>query len=74
METTIFNPIQQHLLRMFSFNRSEESLQEMMSALTEFYAKKVDSTFNKLWDDGVLNQDKLDEIRHTDLHDLLKKS
>jgi hypothetical protein len=40
METTIFNPIQQHLLRMFSFNRSEESLQEMMSALTEFYAKK----------------------------------
>ena len=59
---------------MFSFNRSEESLQEMKSALTEFYAKKVDSTFNKLWDDGVLNQDKLDEIRHTDLHDLLKKS
>ncbi len=70
METTVFNPIQQHLLRMFSFNRSEEDLQEMKSVLTEYYAKKVDDTFNKLWDEGVLDQKKLDEIRTQDLHAL----
>lgn len=70
METTVFNPIQQHLLRMFSFNRSEEDLQEMKNVLTEYYAKKVDDTFNKLWDEGVLDQKKLDEIRTQDLHAL----
>ncbi len=50
--------MQQHLLRMFSFNNSEEALQEMKKVLTEYYAKKVEHTFNKLWDDGVLDQKK----------------
>ena len=70
--TAIFNPIQQHLLRMFSFNKSEDNLEELKSVLTEYYAKKVDETFDKLWDDGVLEQKKLDEIRTQDLHLLLK--
>ena len=63
----IFNPIQQHLLRMFSFNKSEDNLEELKSVLTEYYAKKVDETFDKLWDDGVLDQKKLNEIRTQDL-------
>jgi hypothetical protein len=68
MEATVFNPIQQHLLRMFSFNNSEEALQEMKSVLTAYYAKKVEKTFDQLWDDGVLDQKKLDELRTQDLH------
>ena len=70
MEATVFNPIQQHLLRMFSFNNSEEALQEMKSVLTAYYAKKVEKTFDQLWDDGVLDQKKLDELRTQDLHQL----
>ncbi len=65
--------MQQHLLRMFSFNNSEEALQEMKRVLTEYYAKKVEHTFNKLWDDGVLDQKKLDELRQQDLHALYLK-
>lgn len=65
--------MQQHLLRMFSFNNSEEALQEMKKVLTEYYAKKVEHTFNKLWDDGVLDQKKLDELRQQDLHALYLK-
>ncbi len=73
METTTFNPIQQHLLRMFSLNSSEETLLEMKNVLTEYYAKKVEATFNKLWDDGILDQKKLDELRGQDLHALYLK-
>lgn len=73
MEATVFNPIQQHLLRMFSFNNSEEALQEMKSVLTAYYAKKVEKTFDQLWDDGVLDQKKLDELRTQDLHQLYLK-
>jgi len=29
MEATLLNPIQLHLLRMFSYNRDEESLKEI---------------------------------------------
>ena len=70
METTTFNPIQQHLLRMFSYNNTEEELQEMKAVLAKHYAKKVEATFDKLWDDGVLDQKKLDELRTQDLHAL----
>lgn len=73
MKTTAFNPIQQHLLRMFSFNKTEEELQEMKSVLTDYYAKKVKDTFDKLWDDGVLDQKKLDELRTQDLHAMYLK-
>ena len=73
METTTFNPIQQHLLRMFSYNDSEETLQEMKSVLTKYYAQKVEKDFDKLWDDGVLDQKKLDELRTQDLHALYLK-
>ncbi len=67
---TVFNPIQQQLLRMFSFNSSEEALLELKGVLAEHYASKVDRTFDKLWDDGVLDQKRLDELRDQDLHAL----
>ena len=55
---------------MFSYNDSEETLQEMKSVLTKYYSQKVEKDFDKLWDDGVLDQKKLDELRTQDLHAL----
>ena len=68
MQSTVFNPIQQQLLRMFSFNDSEESLLEMKRVLTEYYAKKVEKSFNQLWDEGILDQKKLNKIRTLYFH------
>ena len=35
MEVTVFNPVQQHLLKFFAFDGSEEKLLEMKAVLTK---------------------------------------
>ena len=73
METTMFNPVQQHLLKMFAFDDSEERLSEVKTVLSDYFRKKADTCLEALWDSGKLNQAKLDELRHQDLHAMLKK-
>lgn len=72
MNTTTFNPTQQHLLRMFSLDDSEETLKEVKALLSEYYFNKVDKCTDELWNSGVLDQDKLDELRGMHIRDILK--
>ena len=66
METTVFNPIQRHLLEMFSYDKSQEGLEELKEVLFQYYSKRLD----ELWDKGILDQKKLDEIAEMDIHSL----
>ena len=59
---TVFNPIQLHLLQMFSCMKSEEELKEVKQVLSEYYIKKVEERANTLWDSMELDQQKLDEM------------
>lgn len=72
METTAFNPTQQHLLTMFAFDNSEERLKEVKDLLYQHFQKKMDERLNELWDTGVLDQKKLDELRTMHLRTDLK--
>lgn len=69
-QPTVFNPMQIHLLKMFSYTKSEESLDELKSVLYRYYSNKMKKTLNELWDSGVLDQNRLDEINEMDLHKL----
>lgn len=68
MEATALNPTQMHLLKLFAFNNSEDYAREIQSVLTRHFQSKLDEEADRLWDEGILNQEKLDEIRRTDLH------
>ena len=68
METTVLNPTQMHLLKLFSFNNSEEYAREIQTVLTRHFQERLDAESDRLWDEGILNQEKLDELRHIDLH------
>ena len=68
MEATTLNPTQLHLLKLFSFNNSEEFAREVQLVLTHYFMQQLDEESDRLWDAGILDQAKLDEIRHTDLH------
>lgn len=72
MAATVLNPVQQHLLKMFAFDGSEERLMEVKEVLTKYFAQKLDDRLNDLWDSGVLNQEKLDELRKIDIRTFLK--
>lgn len=68
MEATVLNPTQVHLLKLFSFNNSEEYAREIQMVLTRHFQARLDAEADRLWDEGILNQEKLDEIRQEDLH------
>lgn len=38
MEATVFNPVQQHLLKMFAYDGSEERLSEVKEVLSRYFS------------------------------------
>lgn len=66
MEATVFNPIQMHLLKMFSYDTSLEGLEELKEVLYQYYSKQMNEKLDELWDQGTLDQKKLDEIDEMD--------
>ncbi|MBO6187917.1 MAG: hypothetical protein J6O23_05360 [Prevotella sp.] len=62
------NPTQIHLLKLFSFNNSEDYAKEIQMVLTRYFQKQLDAESDRLWDEGILNQDALDRIADEDLH------
>ena len=72
MAATVLNPVQQHLLKMFAFDGSEERLMEVKEVLTKYFSQKLDDRLNDLWDSGELNQEKLEKLRKIDVRTLLK--
>ena len=61
--TTVFNPSQIALLRMFARDQSEEMANEIKQVLTKHFRDKADKALDALWDSGELNQEKLDRLR-----------
>ena len=68
MEATTLTPTQQHLLKLFSFDNSEAYAREIQEVLTRHFQAKLDQESDRLWDEGILNQQRLDELRKEDLH------
>ena len=70
MENSSLNPTQLHLLKMCSFHNSEEYAREIQEVLTKHFQKRLDAEADRLWDEGILDQKRLDEINKMDLHKL----
>ena len=61
METTVihqpFNATQLHLLKMFSFTKTERTLQDLEKLLRDFYIQQVEKEVDKYQiDDQILNE------------------
>lgn len=57
---------------MFAFDGSEERLKEVKAVLFQHFSKKMDERLDELWDAGILDQKKLDELRGKHLRTDLK--
>ena len=62
MQTTELNNTQLYLLKMFSFVTSDSELNDIKQLLADYYAKKVERDMDKLWNDGLWNANKNEEI------------
>ena len=67
MEATMLNPAQIMILESFASAKSQEEMDELMNMLRNFYAMKLDKELERLWDEGILNQEKLDELKEQHL-------
>jgi len=62
MEATLLNPVQLHLLRMFSYNRDEESLNILKEALFDYYCEKMDEESDKWWNENNMTAEKFEQM------------
>ena len=58
----VFNPIQLHILEMFNYCKTDESMEELKNVLSDFYAQKVQEEADILWAYGELNNDAIERI------------
>lgn len=62
MEATVFNPIQLHLLKMFSRMNSEQELKEVQQVLSEYYFKKVEEQASIIYEEQGWTPEKLEAM------------
>ena len=74
MASQTLTPMQKELLKMFDFNHSDEFVLELKKVWGDYLQKKIDKELDRLWEEGVITQEKLDEWRHEDVHELLRKN
>ena len=55
---------QLHILEMMNRCKTEESLRQLKKLLFDFYAKEAVTEADRLWEAGVINEDKIEEWGH----------
>ena len=62
MAVAALNPTQLHLLKMFSFSKTEKSLENIKDALMHYFAKNVDDAMDELWEAGKWDNQKNETV------------
>ena len=62
MKSEPLNPVQLYLLKMFSYAKDERALEEIRKSLTAYFAQRVEEDMDKLWNEGLWDQDKNEAI------------
>ena len=57
------NQAQMMILESFAGVKDEQELSDLMDTLQSFYAKRLEHEMERLWDNGTLNQQVLDDLR-----------
>lgn len=58
-----FNQAQLHILDMMSFVKTPEALNDLNKVIASYFANKADEEMRKMWKDGSLNDEKIEEFR-----------
>ncbi|MGM9746123.1 MAG: hypothetical protein ACI30H_04110 [Paludibacteraceae bacterium] len=65
MATTV-SEMQQHLMKLFAFNKTEKSVEELKKVLFDYYNQQLDSQLDNFWRDNNMTKQKLaaDSAQH----------
>ena len=73
MESAAINPTQIHLLKMFSYAKTDAAFEEIRKALSLYFAKRVSDDMDTLWDNGEWSLEKNETILDEHLRTPYKK-
>ena len=63
MHLNTMNEAQMMILESFAGATDEQEINDLTDVLRLFYARRLEQEMNRLWDDGTLNQDALDQLK-----------
>ncbi len=63
-EVATLNQAQMQILDMMSFVKTPEALKDLKQVISDYFAQKADAEMNKLWDNGILTEERIESFRH----------
>lgn len=63
-QTATLNQAQLQLLDMMSFIKTPEALSDLNRVISDYFVKKADAALNKMWDEGTLNEERIESFRN----------
>ena len=63
MQIDTLNQSQIMILESFAGAQDEQEVNDLMDVLRDFYAKRLEKELQRLWDDGTLDDQQLEQLR-----------
>lgn len=63
MQINTLNQSQMMILESFAGAQDEQEINDLMDVLRLFYAQRLEKEMQRLWDDGTLDGEKLENLR-----------
>ncbi len=60
---THFNQAQLKLLDMLSYVKTPQALHDLENVISDYFAQKAQDEMEKMWQEGTLNDEKIEEFR-----------
>ena len=64
LQSTPFTPFQIEMLEMVARVTSEAEMQDIRRMLGQYFAKQAEDAMDRLWDEGKLNDDVMEEWKN----------
>ncbi len=61
--SNVMNPAQMMIINSFASATSQKELDELRDLLLDYYNQKLQEELQRLWADGTLDQNRLDELK-----------
>lgn len=61
---THFNQAQLKLLDMLSYVKTPQTLHDLENVISDYFAQKAQNEMEKMWQEGTLNDGKIEEFRY----------
>lgn len=59
-----FSSYQSEVINLMSFVKSDDTFRLMKQAMSDFFAKEADKELNNLWENGIINDSRIEEFRN----------